>query len=115
MIMENIIQVEWTGYYPALCNGEWIIKYNDIELTVPDDRKYSCMNTYNRYEEYGIEGDCYFYDDGLDELEWIEANESWITKMFEEYDIEVDEELLLELYNKIRLEDWRYGSCGGCV
>lgn len=34
--MNNKLQVEWTGCYPCLCHGEWIIKYNDIELYVPE-------------------------------------------------------------------------------
>lgn len=35
--------------------------------------------------------------------------------MFEEHNIQVTEELLLELFEKIQAKDWRYGSCGGCV
>lgn len=112
--MENIIQVEWTGSYPTLCHGEWVIKYNDIELTIPKDMKYSYMYTFKSYKEYN-KGNCNYYKEGLDDLEWIEFNKDWITIMFEEHNIQVTEELLLELFEKIRAKDWRYGSCGGCV
>lgn len=116
--MNNKLQVEWTGCYPCLCYGEWIIKYNDIELYVPEKVKHNCMNTFKEYDSWHFEDwDEVWttYEDGLHKEEWLERNMNWIMKMFEKEDVEVTEELLDELYEKIKEEDWRHGSCGGCI
>lgn len=113
------LKVEWTGSYPNLCGGEWIITYDNIELNVPDNIKHEPMNTHGLYYEWTFdeEWDIVWttYEEGLDKFQWIETNEQWVRQMFEEKDIKVTDELLSELYDMISIEDWRYGSCGGCL
>ena len=77
------------------------------------------MNTYGQYsrwyfdEEY-CEYDEYYYD-GLEKDEWIVENYEWVVPMFNEFDIPVTPSLLSNLYHQINEEDWRSGSCGGCI
>ena len=113
------LSVEWTGCYPCLCSGECIIKYEEIELTVPEECKYKPMDTYGEFsrwyfdENYMEEWE--YYEDGWNKDIWINRKIYWIKPMFEEHDIEITDELLSELYDKIQEEDWRHGSCGGCI
>lgn len=113
------LYVEWTGCYPCLCSGEWIIKYKGQKLNIPEDIKHDHMNTYGQYsrwyfdEEY-CEYDEYYYD-GLEKNEWIVENYEWVVPMFNEFDIPVTPSLLSNLYHQINEEDWRSGSCGGCI
>lgn len=111
------LKVEWTGSYPCLCSGEWIIKYNGNKLKVPKEYRNSYMNTFGEYNYLVdvIEERFEPYEDGLECHEWIYENREWITKMFEDKNIEVTEELLIDLFNEIQSEDWRSGSCGGCI
>lgn len=115
-----MLEVEWTGAWPCLCYGEWKIKYDDKELDIPEDLKCDPMYTYgcyadthfiNGYED--VETDMYF--DGLEEDEWIKVNKGWIKKMFKEAGIEYTKDLFSELYHKINEQDFRPGSCGGCL
>ena len=116
---ESKLFVEWTGCYPCLCHGEWIIKYDGIELTIPEDEKEGPMFTFGEFgrwhfdEDYMEEWD--YYEDGWEKDVWINRNLYWVKPMFEEHNIEITDELLSELYDKIQDEDWRYGSCGGCI
>ena len=113
------LKVEWTGSYPHLYFGEWIIKYGDLELDIPKEYKHSHMNTYGEYSSwYFDESMCEqdeYYTDGLNFDEWINENRNWITDMFKNKDIEVTNELLSDLFYKIQECDWRDGSCGGCI
>lgn len=115
----NNLLVEWTGSYPCLCHGEWIIKYEGIELTIPEDKKDRPMNTFGEYDTWYFGEDYYeeweSYTDGLEKDDWIRFNLHWIEPMFNEYHIEITDELLSELFDKIQEEDWRYNSCGGCI
>ena len=51
----------------------------------------------------------------LDRTDNRVENLEWITSMFQEHEIEITDELLSELFDKIQEQDWRYGSCGGCI
>ena len=116
---KSLLVVEWTGCYPSLCFGEWIIKYNNQELNIPENIKEDNMNTHGSYahwtfdEEYIEEWT--YYEDGLDEEEWLQYNMEWIVPMFQEFNIEITNDLLSELFEKIQEQDWRHGSCGGCI
>lgn len=50
----NNLEVKWTGSYPGLCCGKWIIKYNGIKLEVPEERKNNHMNTYGYIQKQQI-------------------------------------------------------------
>lgn len=114
-----MLEVKWTGEWPCLCHGEWIIKHNGKELNIPDEIKINPMYTYGSYVYVGFDNnyqateDKYF--DGLKKKEWLKVNHKWIHKMFEEAGIEITKELLNELYDKINNQDFREMSCGGCL
>lgn len=81
-----MIEVEWTGCYPNLCSGNWIIKYNNKELEIPKNRINKTMETYKKYVTWYF-GDSWEieweeYEDGLKKEEWIEANKNWVNSMF---------------------------------
>lgn len=44
------IYSEWTGGYPNLCSGKWILKYDDKELEIPQNRINKTMETYKKWE-----------------------------------------------------------------
>lgn len=109
--------VEWTGSYPCLCYGEWIIKYKDTKLELPEDIKDVSMNTYGEYESWHFDEDYMevfeSYTDGLKFNEWYESNKEWLNKLFSDYNIPISE--LESLYEAIQSQDFRTGSCGGCI
>ena len=119
--MKNInkLEVIWTGCYPCLCHGEWIISYDGKELSVPEDMKDASMFTFGEYGEWHFDEDYMeewdYYEDGDTKEVWIRRNLEWITSMFQEHEIEITDELLSELFDKIQKQDWRHGSCGGCI
>ena len=58
-------KVEWTGSYPCLCFGEWVVKYKEQELELPEEIASESMNTYGTY------GTWYFTE------EWSEVFENY--------------------------------------
>ena len=48
------------------------------------------------------------YYDGDKLIDWLEIN-SWVSAICDTEDEKV------ELYHAINCEDWRHGSCGGCI
>lgn len=112
-------KVEWTGSYPCLCFGKWIVKYKEQELELPEEIASESMDTYGTYNKW------YFtkgwsevfedYEDGLQFEEWYEQNKQWLHELFDKYSIPKDIELFEELYYEFQSEDWRHGSCGGCI
>ena len=105
----------WTGHYPALCQGEWKIYKNGIDIShkIPEDRRNSPMDTLKVYRMW------YFDEsweehwretlEGLNVFDWYQENKEWVDKLCFTYDE------VRDLYFAIQSEDWRYGSCGGCI
>lgn len=119
MLEKYPLKVVWTGKWPCLCRGKWVIEYDGKSLKIPDYRIYKDMNTNGIYsfwhftDNYDVE-----YEDiesGLDCDEWIESNREWIEKMFKDAGIKVTEELLTQLFEQINSQDFRMGTCGGCI
>ena len=92
--------------------------YLDMK-TFNDYIKKCDMGTYGEYSSWYFDenmSECdESYYDGLDEANWIVKNYDWIKDMFDEKNIHITRELLGELYDKISAEDFRSGSCGGCI
>ncbi len=110
------ISVEWTGGYPALCHGYWIIAINGKTLQgLGTDH----MNTLGNYSIWSFDDDWHEvwerYDDGED---WCNSgnlpNNLGMALRLAGFDPK-DKELLQELYIKVQEEDWRSSSCGGCI
>ena len=106
------IYVKWTGTYPCLCSGKWILKVdgNDYSNLLKGKGEMNTYGTYPRWyfnEEYSEEWD--YYTDGLVFSEWKQENVDWLSK------ITNDEDVWEEIFDAISEEDWRHLSCGGCI
>jgi len=114
------VEAIWTGSYPALCCGEWIIKVNGKEIEIPEDRKKSPMYTKKTYRQLVdvLNEEFKSFKGGLNEADWINKNRGWLMESINKVVlVNPDEEsqLLSDLFNEINKEDWRYNSCGGCI
>ena len=106
-----MVEAIWTGQYPCLCHGEWILKVDGVDVShlIPEDRRTGHMNTRGTYQEWRFGDDWEEiwedYEDGLEYNEWIAENE-WVRELpADPYDV----------YVAFSAEDWRHGSCGGCI
>lgn len=109
-----MVEAEWTGFYPCLCSGTWILKVNGIDVSdvIPKDKRHNDMDTWGWYEEWHFEDwEEVFtsYESGLEEDDWIKENLEWLSK------ISNDNDIYKEIYKAIQKCDWRSGSCGGCI
>lgn len=118
--------VKWTGSYPCLCSGKWIV-YKDskpidlhdcpfVEVDVDSEGNeywdYHPANTYGIYSTWHFEDWIEVsedYEDGLLLDAWIEEYRDWLMKIDPSGD---DWE---NIYDAFSVEDWRYNSCMGCV
>ena len=113
MLGNRAITAEWTGRWPNLCSGEWIITIDGEKVDLPDEVRTSPMGTYGTYntwtfgENWSVEWST--YEDGLDFEPWLQENRSWVSKL----NLSDTEER--DLYDAISEEDWRHNSCGGCI
>lgn len=55
------------------------------------------------------------YREGLMEDDWIVENIDWLSDVFIEHNIPLEEETMRAFYQAVNKEDWRCGSCGGCI
>ena len=109
------VEAKWTGSYPCLCSGEWILKVNNIDVSnlIPEELRTSSMNTFGSYsswyftEDWNVED--YYYLDGLECEDWIKDNKDWLDKITTAHSVQK------EIYYTIQLKDFRAGSCGGCI
>lgn len=111
--MSNPFAAEWTRKQQVMCLGHWIIKYDGKEITLPKDRYDKDMGTKGIYNY--IDPDDELYLEGLDEDDWIVENIDWLSDVFIAEDIPIEEENMRYFYQAVNKEDWRCGSCGGCI
>ncbi len=55
------------------------------------------------------------FSEGLQEDDWILANIDWLSELFITHHIPIDEQHMRWFYQAVDAEDWRCGSCGGCM
>lgn len=109
-----MVEARWSGSYPCLCNGEWtlIVNGKNVSGLIPKELRHGEMNTYGTYQSWHFEKWMEVfedYEDGLDYDEWIEENKYWLDTITEDYDAQ------MEIFYAINKQDWRAGSCGGCI
>ena len=113
--MNTKVKAKWNGRYPNFCSGQWtlIVNGTDVSDKIPIDLINHPMNTYGLYNKwkFGADWDVIWddYYDGLDCTEWIEENDYWLNTITKDFDIKTS------IYYAINSEDFRYGSCGGCI
>lgn len=110
-----MVEAKWSGRYPCLCSGEWTLKVDGVDVSkkIPKDLRTSSMNTYGTYQSWHFNEDYIEefedYQDGLKCSTWIDENKGWLDS------ISTDREIQKEIYYAINSEDFRSGSCGGCI
>ena len=109
-----MVEANWSGSYPCLCFGEWTLKVDgkDVSNFIPESLRESSMNTYGTYQSWHFEDWMEVfenYESGLFCEDWIEENKEWLDK------ITKDEKVQAEIYYAINEQDFRSGSCGGCI
>lgn len=109
-----MVKANWSGSYPCLCSGKWSLEVNGVDVTcyIPKEIINEPMDTLGEYESWHFEDWTEVFEDYVDGLncnEWIEKNKYWLDIITDDVDVQT------EIFNAINAEDWRYGSCGGCI
>lgn len=80
---------------------------------IPKDYRNEPMNTNGVYSSWRFGNDWevewHNYEDGLECKDWIKENKKWLDG------ITTDKCEQEDIYYAFQLNDWRYGSCGGCI
>ena len=111
--MKNLFSANWMAKGNTLCLGHWEITYRGLPLTLPVGRLDKDMGTQNIYNF--IDPNDELYREGLDEDDWIVENIDWLSDVFIQHDIPLEEENMRAFYQAVNAQDWRCGSCGGCI
>lgn len=112
---ENVVEAEWDGKYPCLCSGRWHLSVNGITVDhiIPDELRHRPMNTAGIYLTWFFDDNWdenwEDYRDGLEMDQWIDVNKYWLDI------ITTDRSIQEKIYEAIQNQDWRAGSCGGCI
>ncbi len=109
----NPFSARWTAKGNNICLGHWEISYRHHALQLDAERRDNDMGTYGIYSF--IFPDDEMYADGLPENEWIIANLDWLTHLFIAHDIPTDASHMRWFYQAVNRDDWRCGTCGGCL
>ena len=109
-----MVEARWSGSYPNLCHGEWTLKVNgnNVSDLIPKELRDGEMNTYGTYQSWHFENWSEVfedYEDGLACDEWIAENKYWLDTIANDLGIQE------EIFHAINSQDWRSGSCGGCI
>lgn len=110
-----MVKASWSGSYPCLCSGKWALIVNDEDVSnkIPKDLRDSSMNTYGTYQRWYFDDDWLEtfedYVDGLKCDDWIVENKEWLNN------ISTDISIQREIFVAINEQDFRSGSCGGCI
>lgn len=110
-----VVLAKWTGEYPTLCSGTWVLTVNGVDCShiIPNSLKHSHMNTYQIYETQSFDKnlDVEFTEneDGLKRDEWIAENKYWLDNITTNLNEQI------AIFHEFQTEDWRHGTCGGCL
>ena len=111
----NQVNAYWSGGYPALCFGEWTLEIDgeNVSDKIPADLINSPMNTAGTYSSWHF-GDDWIeefedYKDGLEVDDWINENNYWLDNITKDYALKE------RIFYAIQKQDFRPGSCGGCI
>ena len=105
----------WSGSWPCLCYGEWMLYHNGEKIDVEIPFQGEPADTYGSYSQWSFGGESgwdeewEFYEDGLGEEAWIEENIEYLKQVTD------DDEQYVYIYEAFKVNDFRIGSCGGCI
>jgi hypothetical protein len=121
------ISVEWTGSYPNLCSGKWIITIDGNEIIDNskeqgnyDSALLSNMGTEGTYQSWHFD-DNYSevfedYDAGYHFEEWYNSKSGkFLKKTIDNNTREMSKADMNYLFAELQKKDWRSNSCGGCI
>ncbi len=111
--MSNPFKASWTAKGHTLCLGHWEITYKERLLTLPEQFYDSDLGTWGVYDP--IYDDDPEFSEGLAEDEWVIDNVEWLLDMFIAADVPADQQHMAWFYQAVNPQDWRCGSCGGCI
>ncbi len=111
--MSNPFKARWTSEGHTLCLGHWEIHYLDRLLTLPEKYYESDLGTWGVYDP--IYDDDPEFSEGLKEDDWIISNVDWLLEVFLAADVPADHQNMAWFYQAVNAQDWRCGSCGGCI
>ena len=111
--MTNPFTARWTAQGHTLCLGHWEICFDQQLLELPSAKAENHMDTRGIFS--WLFPDDEEYIEGLEIHEWIEEQANWLVPLFERYDIPFDEQHVEWFYEAVNQNDWRCGSCGGCL
>lgn len=111
--MQNPFTARWTAEGNTLCLGHWDITYLGLPVSLPLEKLEKDMGTRGIY--CFMDPDDELFLEGLDEDEWIVENMDWLSDLFIKYDIPLEEDCFRFFYRAVNKDDWRCGSCGGCM
>lgn len=110
-----VVEAKWSGKWPCLCHGKWTLIVDGVDVSdkIPKELKDSSMWTYGVYKSWHFDDSWNViwesYKEGHECDIWIKNNIKWLKTITE------DREVMEQIYNAINAEDFRYGSCGGCI
>jgi len=111
--MTNPFKAQWSKKGHSLCLGHWIISYCDLPIALPDKQLNNDMGTWGVYDPI-YDNDPEFCEGKLED-DWVITNADWLIDVFIAHDIEVSEQNMRWFYQAVNEDDWRCGSCGGCM
>ncbi|TVO76624.1 hypothetical protein [Sedimenticola selenatireducens] len=111
--MSNPFTAAWSEQGHLICLGRWEISYQGRPLEIPQPKAEEDMGTYGIYSF--LYPDDPEFAEGLNEDDWVLENIDWLSDLFIENDIPIDEQHARWFYQAVNGSDWRCGSCGGCT
>ena len=102
---DNPFNASWSSKGNTLCLGHWDITYLGLPVALPIERRDKDMGTNNIYNFMDPEDE--LYREGLMEDDWIVENIDWLSDVFIEHNIPLEEETMRAFYQAVNKEDWR--------
>lgn len=100
---DNPFNASWSSKGNTLCLGHWDITYLGLPVVLPIERHDKDMGTNNIYNFIDPEDE--LYREGLMEDDWIVENIDWLSDVFIEHNIPLEEETMRAFYQAVNKED----------
>lgn len=106
------IECEWTGAWPCLCSGQWILFVDGVDMSDTIPFQGEPAGTFGEYaswhfdEDYLEVWDSYKSGRGCDE--WCKEYAEWLGSIAPSEDWPI-------VFAAFSEYDWRHGECGGCI
>jgi len=128
------IKITWTGGAPCLCSGEWIFEFDGTTINLEEAKRKGFddealeeafempLDTEGEFSFwYWPEGDDMIPEwetrkEGMPFFEWYHSpKKSLLEKIFEAFGVSLSPAEWARFYELAKEEDWRHGTCGGCI